>query len=278
MLQYTHILKQKYKSRIHILVRTLVFGIALAIVACAPEPQSVADLTESTHKVPIIFTATPILNPRDVTLTEEGESPTLIPSLTPTVFPSATPTPTTPTVTQSPTEPPTAVPVSPTPLFGNISQYNLKAAFTTRTEQDNQKQDQIWVVYLSNGQLENVLTLPYEIGLFSSKLAWSNNGEYLAFTRFTEDGQLAIATLDIDTGSLHQIFTMPQYPANEAEFYTIPDVRPNSWSPNDEWLAITINYATENSFGEIQRTNLVNLVTDEVIELDNDRLNKLSLF
>ncbi|MCB8952131.1 MAG: PD40 domain-containing protein [Ardenticatenales bacterium] len=236
-----------------------VFTILMLLVSCSSMNRLTTQRpTQDTRKV--TTTSVPIL-PTDKTplLPETADLP-----VSPTIL--LLPSPTRDAFTATPS-PRSIANASSTPSsIGAVLQDEIRLAFMQVIEHEQAKTWQIWVTNSIYDEPHLVTTLANDIVPFNEQLVWSNNGNYLAFSHYTRDRELTVSILDVHSGTLRQLeYTSRPYSPDVLEHYTV--LFPSSWSIDDTWLTLTVWYATDDSGGQLERSVLVNVLTNEAKEL-----------
>ena len=251
-------------SRNAVLHRIYLLFLLIALAACSPPvrsemPASPSSAGAERTTVPLEPSASDAVMPEaEVVATRNEPRPT---ATDVTVSPSPTRAPT--TASSLPTA---MVTPAATPINRESIPTELQAAFVTRCDEESQ---QLWVLTSPFAEPYLAATFPQERALVNSTVAWSSQGDRIAFTQRIGEQAMTVAILNVDTGQAHQFdYQVPTQP--DANWSTTLTVFQGSWSLDDQWLAVLQNTIPAASRQALS-TALINTDTGEVVELDESK-------
>ena len=170
------------------------------------------------------------------------------------------------------TETPTSVKQTPTivltatPTVVSSAALNAKLSYVTFQFSDAGTSSQLWLLEPPYQTAKEILNLGPDTTLFSSTIAWSHNGQYIAYTT-VKNSYTAIHTINVDSLET-QDFGSPTPPELFGpQTFSAIEILPNGWSFQDKWLAASIRYTKEAYGDQWDKTVIYNVKTGESVEL-----------
>ena len=209
---------------------------AFIVSSCTPDVIQ-ENNDNLTNTPPVVTTQTSVISPTRLIPTEPKRTITPMPSIT--LEPTSTPPKPTPTIPQ------------------------IQIAYSP----DRRARNQVQIVNLADLESNLTIEIPDGLKFFSSKFSWSNDGNSLAFI-LMENGQNTLYEFDFLESNLKELpLTLSEIPPIQGLIYQVMDIASNSWSANDEWIAVFVKYKVESYQFELERTIFVNRETGNIIEL-----------